>query len=437
MSAQYRPPTFAASIDLDLSRNEGRPRVSGVDIDAADESLLTSRYPDTSELRAAIARRHEVAPGQVLVTAGGDDALFRCFLTASGGTVVSTTPTFEMVRRYAEQTGSRLVEIPWWDGDFPVSDLLGNSERYMAVVVSPNNPTGSVIEPGDLRKVADAYLLVVLDSAYAEFADEDITSAALELGNVVVVRTLSKAYGLAGLRVGYALGPEELIARVGVFGSPYPVSSVSSALACQVLAAGESANRPFLEAVKEQRQTLTTLLHGLGCAPLPSQGNFVLATDVDPGWLVMAAASLGVGLRRFPDREDLRRCVRITVPGEEQGYQRLESTLRSALAPEAILFDFDEANLDPGLSARLESRITLGFVTEPGQDAIRRTMERLGAGHAWMLAATLDSLHSARSSGVVPIGLRVPKGVGDGLSTAARVLNMPNELEEVLDVAHV
>lgn len=341
MSAPYRPPTFAAPIDLDLSRNEGRPRITEIDIGLGEGGRLTSRYPDTSNLRELISRRHRVVPERVLVTAGGDDALFRCLMAVSGGTVVSTTPSFEMIRRYSDQTGSTLLEIPWWDGDFPIGDFLDTSQRYVAVVVSPNNPTGGVIGPADLAKLADAYLLVVLDAAYVEFADEDITETALELGNVIVVRTLSKAYGLAGLRVGYALGSVETIARIGAFGSPYSVSSLSSTLACGVLGSGDDGSRPFVRKVAEERQRLISLLDGLGCAPLPSQANFVLATDVDPSWLVGAAGALGVGLRRFPDRDELSTCVRITLPGDEEAYARLESTLRSALAPEAILFDLD------------------------------------------------------------------------------------------------
>jgi hypothetical protein len=254
---------------------------------------------------------------------------------------------------------------------------------------------------------------------------------------VIVVRTLSKVYGLAGLRVGYALGPEDMIARIGAFGSPYSVSSVSSALACDVLTAGKDANSPFLQAVIEQRERLTMLLERLGCAPLPSQANFVLATDIDPDWLVAAAASLGVGLRHFPEREDLSRCVRITVPGDDQAYERLESTLRSVLAPEAILFDLDEPGLDPGVLENVRSRIPLGFVTGSGPEAVRIVMERLGVEHAWMLGATPDSLVSARAAGVVPIGLNVSGETPGAMSTAARVLGSLNELEEVLDVAQV
>jgi histidinol-phosphate aminotransferase len=339
MSAMYQPPGFGAPIDLDLSKNEGRATVTEIPVLADRVPELTSRYPDVSRLREAVAARHGLAATQVLVTAGGDDALFRCLLSVSGGTVATTTPSFEMIRRYASQTRSPLVEIPWWGGDFPVSNFVG-VEAAMAVVVSPNNPTGSTMDEADLGKVAAEFPFVVLDGAYLEFADEDLTSAALEMDNVVVVRTLSKAFGLAGLRVGYLLGPPDLVGVISAFGSPYSISSLSAAIAVGVLEDPANAPAIFASAVADQRARLFDLLEELECAPLPSQANFVLATDVDSGWLVAAAASLGVGLRRFDD-EALARCVRIGIPGDRQAIDRLARTLRSVLAPQALLFDMD------------------------------------------------------------------------------------------------
>jgi histidinol-phosphate aminotransferase len=339
MSAMYQPPGFGAPIDLDLSKNEGRATVTEFPVMVDRVPELTSRYPDVSRLREAVAARHGLPATQVLVTAGGDDALFRCFLAVSGGTVATTTPSFEMIRRYASQTRSPLVEIPWWGGDFPVSDFVG-VDAAMAVVVSPNNPTGSTMDEADLGKVAAEFPFVVLDGAYFEFADVDLTSAALEMDNVVVVRTLSKAFGLAGLRVGYLLGPPDLVGVISAFGSPYSISSLSAAIAVEVLEDGADAPATFASAVADQRTRLFDLLEELECAPLPSQANFVLATDVDSGWLVAAAASLGVGLRRFDD-EALARCVRIGIPGDRQSIDRLARTLRSALAPQALLFDMD------------------------------------------------------------------------------------------------
>jgi histidinol-phosphate aminotransferase len=354
MSKTYQPPSFRAPIDLDLSRNEGSPTITAIGLDSEAMAAITSRYPDTTALRAIVAKRHGITEDRVLVTAGGDDALFRCFLSVTGRSVVATTPSFEMIRRYTAQLETPLIEVPWWDGDFPLDDFLKEAEANpgMAVVVSPNNPTGNVVDLAGLRKVAEAYSLVVLDAAYTDFADDDLTDAALEMGNVVVVRTLSKAYGLAGLRVGYLLGAAETVAVLAGYGSPYSVSSLSAALAANVMAQPIAASETRKEAIVANRESLSEVLEELAVRPLPSQGNFVLATDVDPGWLVPAAAALGVGLRRFEDRAELARSVRITVPGEDADLARLEETLRAALAPEALLFDMDGVLVDVAGSFR-------------------------------------------------------------------------------------
>ena len=336
----YAPPRFDTRIDLDLSKNEGLPPPSAILESIQDPASVIGRYPDIDLLARRLADRHGVAREQVLVTAGGDDALFRCFLSRAGARAVSTRPSFEMIPRYAAQTGSDLTEIEWWDKPFPTAEFVAALNGDMAFVVSPNNPTGSVIAESDLREISEAASLLVLDTAYAEFADRDLTPAALELGNVVVIRTLSKAWGLAGLRVGYLLGPSELVAEIAAFGNPYPVSALSAALATERLKAGMQV-KEFQNEVKQEREELADILTDLGARPLASQGNFVLAEFVASDWLVGAAASLGIALRHFPDRPELERFVRITVPGERDPFERLIRTLSVALAPEALIFDID------------------------------------------------------------------------------------------------
>ena len=349
MSA-YQPPAFSAPIDLDLSKNEGRPSIDNLDMDRAAAALLTSRYPDFTRLSGQVAARHAVPVERVLVTAGGDDALFRCFLRCNGP-VVATTPSFEMIARYSEQLGLQLIEVPWWDGDFPVAPIV-DTPAEMAILVSPNNPTGSVLTAADLCKVADGVPFVVLDGAYMDFADEDLTKVALELDNVVVVRTLSKAFGLAGLRVGYALGPPSLIAQLGRYGSPYSLSALSSALAADVLERNPEHAERFAALIVDERTRLADALADLGVGSLPSQGNFVLATGVDAEWFTSAAASLGIALRRFPDRPELAGCVRITLPGDPDDFDRLEHVLRTVVEPEALLFDMDGVLADVSDSFR-------------------------------------------------------------------------------------
>lgn len=326
----YQPPVFAGRIDLDLSRNEGRSVLETSDLDIELVGDPIRRYPDTSSLVRLLAERHGVDEDRVLVTAGGDDAIFR-FLLASRAEVVATTPTFEMIARYADQIGVRLSEVVWWDGRLPIEEMAA-TEAEVVVVVSPNNPTGSTIEEADLVELADRFRLVLFDAAYAEFADVDLTPVALELGNVVVVRTLSKAFGLAGLRVGYLMGAADVVAGIAGFGSPYAVSGVSVVLASRALETGLGRAESYARMVMEERERLIELLAALGAGPLPSQGNFVLASDVDPADLIEKAASAGVGLRHFPGRSGLESSVRIGLPGSGDDFDRLVRVLTEVLA---------------------------------------------------------------------------------------------------------
>ncbi len=341
----YVPPMFDPSVDLDLSRNEGRTRADELIARVGDTDRAVSRYPDTSGVRARLAALHGVDPGRILVTAGGDDALNRCFLAliGSGRDAVTTYPTFEMIPRYAEQRGVELVEVPWWSGPLPVDEMVGSiSDRTDAIfLVSPNNPTGAVITGTDLKRLAATVPYLVLDAAYLEFGDEDLTPLALALDNVLMIRTLSKAYGLAGLRVGYLLASPTVVGRVAAFGSPYPVSALSASVAEARLDWPESATSDFVAQTRSERERLTDLLDRLGTKPFPSQANFVL-TDCDhPEWLMAGARSLGVAFRRFANRPGMEQMVRISLPGDETDFQRLVATLETVLRPEAIVFDLD------------------------------------------------------------------------------------------------
>ena len=180
----YKGPLLSHDIELDLSRNEGSLASTDLVGSVVDPNELIRRYPDTTDLRCRLAEIHGVAEDQVLVTAGGDDALFRCMLArlGPGKNAVATTPTFEMIPVYAGQIGSQLVEIEWWAGSFPTSAVAEAArDASIVFVVSPNNPTGTTVTSGELRTVSDAAQLVVLDAAYAEFADDDLTAVALDL----------------------------------------------------------------------------------------------------------------------------------------------------------------------------------------------------------------------------------------------------------------
>lgn len=361
----YSPPEFAAAITMDLSKNEGRVPLKSARESTDMQVAELARYPSLEGLRVAMAETFGVPAECLLVTAGGDDALMRLCLLALrrvGGTgrvrrAVVAVPTFEMIPRYVELAGGELVTVPWPCGAFPVDALLAASGQGAAIVfvVSPNNPTGAVATADDLRRIAAALpdSLVVLDAAYAEFADEDLMSCARRLANVVVVRTLSKAWGLAGLRVGCAIAPPRLIDKLYAAGNPMPVSVASAAIAVARLRSDRNEVAGYVAWLRERRADLIALLARTGLQVAePCQGNFVLVTGVEATWLAGALAALGIAVRRFPGQPDLADAVRITVPPEPNGFAQLEAALVTVLAPEALLFDMDGVLADVSQSYR-------------------------------------------------------------------------------------
>jgi histidinol-phosphate aminotransferase len=393
----YRVPRARAPIDLALDANEGPPPpadlLAGL---AARGAELLRRYPDASALERALAERLDLDPAQVLVTAGADDALdraCRAFL-AGGGELVLPAPTFEMLERYAPAAGGALRRVDWPQGPYPVGDVLRacGPATSLVAVVSPNNPTGAVATADDLRRLArsapQARLLV--DLAYAEFADEDLTAAALALPGALVTRTFSKAWGLAGLRVGYALGGPEDIARLRAAGAPYAVGGLSLATALARLERGDEDVRAGVARVRQERGRLFDLLGELGLRPQPSQANFVLARCDDPTRLRDLLAGLGIGVRVFPGREGLEDAVRIGCPGDGRAFARLEGALRAALRPEALLLDLDGVLADVSRSYRAAIEGTarrFGVELEPG--AIGAAKARGQANDDWELTRAL------------------------------------------------
>ena len=470
----YTVPRFRAAIDLKLDGNEGRPPPASLFASLSDPDLLLRRYPDASELEAALAERHGVAAERIIVTAGADDALDRVCraLLGAGSEIVIPTPTFEMLPRYARMTGAALREVPWPRGDYPTSAVLDVITPRTAVicVVSPNNPTGAVASAADLRKLAAAApaATLLLDAAYGEFADSDLTESALELPRTIITRTLSKAWGLAGLRVGYAIAPSSLARRLRATGLPYPVSAPSLCLALARLASGDADVRRYVQAVRSERPALQRRMSELGLAAEPSQANFVFARTRRAAWLRDGLAGLGIAVRGWP-RGELANSIRITCPGDEVAQARLLAGLDAVLAPQAILFDID-ALPSRAVLARLAARLPLAIATgatrpatmarledqqvadlfavvvcgeaaaDPAPARVDLALAKLAVSAAWLVGSGADDIRAGRDAGVVALGYANSRSEGQGATSAdslldagaARILNRVDDLEELL-----
>jgi len=332
-------PLSTARCPLSLHANEGRaPDAAILERLRSLDAETLRRYAKPTALEALLADRFGVEPGRVVVTAGADDALERLCRAAlePGRTAVLTDPTFEMLPRYVRLAGAQPIDIPWLDRPFPGEEFEAaiDARTGAAFIVSPNNPTGAAVGGHDAFGIAERNpaCLVVADLAYVEFADEDPTGELLRLPNAVVTRTFSKAWGLAGLRVGYAIGPAEIIGWLRTVGHPFPTSGVSLALAAAALEGDQAATRAYLDRVRGERVELATMLRSLGAEAPPSQGNFVLARFADAWAVADALAARGIRVRRFERGTPLGDRLRITCPGDSADFDRLTAALREVLA---------------------------------------------------------------------------------------------------------
>lgn len=289
-------------------------------------SALT-RYPDVSELELRLAEAWGIEKDRVLVTAGADDAIDRACrrYLAGGRELITVAPTFEMVPMFGALAGGRVRSIPTLNDPAPLGPILDRlGERTgLVTVISPHNPTGTAVPVARLLAIADrlpANAVLLADLAYVEFADRDPTTELLQRDNILVVRTLSKAWGLAGLRVGFVLGPPAVIADLRAGGAPFPLAAPSIWLAERALALGDRVTATYVAAVRRERGRLVSVLLASGAEPFESQANFVLASTDRAAAVYRGFRQQGVAIRRFPSLPDL---VRITLPGDEATFRHL------------------------------------------------------------------------------------------------------------------
>jgi histidinol-phosphate aminotransferase len=328
----YRPVAASPRRGLRLDANEGpAPAEALLKVLAGVSGEGLRCYPDAGELESVIARRWGVDAERVVVTAGGDDAIARLCraMLEPGRSLVTHQPTFEMIGLDARLAGATIAATRWLEGPAPVGAMAAaiDGTTGLVAVVSPNNPTGAVASVSEVRALAHAARRVgaalLADLAYVEFAHADPTAGLLELDNVVVVRTLSKAFGLAGLRVGYAIAPRELAGWLRTTGGPYPVSGLSLAIARAALDADKEGMERFVARVRVERAQLATRLGAFGARVLPSQANFVSAFV--PGALGFRdrLQDMGISIRAFTGGGDLAELIRITLPGEATAFARV------------------------------------------------------------------------------------------------------------------
>jgi len=281
---EYHPPLGDRSgLRLDFNENTvgASPNCLRRLRDLSLEDL--ARYPAREPVERVVASFLGIRPEQVLLTNGVDEGirlLCETYLEVDDEAII-VAPTFAMYEISASETGARVVAAPAGkDFAFPLAGILAavSPRTRMIAIANPNNPTGTVASTADLLQIAKAapQAAILVDEAYYEFFGESLLGSIPSAPNLFIARTFSKAYGLAGLRVGVLVGPEVQMRMVRRACSPYNVNAVALALLPVALADTEYVSW-YVAETRRGRERLQTALSQLKVPYCPSRANFVLA----------------------------------------------------------------------------------------------------------------------------------------------------------------
>ncbi|HTW56495.1 MAG TPA: histidinol-phosphate transaminase [Terriglobales bacterium] len=298
-----------------------------------------TRYPEREPVETQVANFLEIPPAELLLTNGVDEAIHLLCQTYldPGDEALIVVPTYSMYRIYMTAAGAQVADIPTKHNfEFPADALrnrITRSTRLIAIA-NPNNPTGTIAPSEDLLQIARAApnAAVLIDEAYFEFSGQTLLPRRRELANLFIARTFSKAYGLAGLRVGALIGDPAQMRCVRRIGSPYNVNAVALACLPEALA-DQTYVQQYVGEIRHSRARLEHALASTGIQFWPSRANFVLARVGDTATaagFVEQMRSRGILVRDRSSDPGCQGCVRITL-GPKEHTDRLLAALHETL----------------------------------------------------------------------------------------------------------
>ncbi|MGY0576115.1 histidinol-phosphate transaminase [Bradyrhizobium sp. RDM12] len=311
-----------------LNTNENPFPLPAVVMRSAVQALeLQYLYPedDNISLREAAAAAFGIATDRVIAGNGSSELLsliYRAFL-APGEGIAMMSPGFSFNRKLAMLQGARFIEIPWSEPDrLPMDELLFGAAKdaKFILLANPNNPTGTFVPLAEIERLAiRSDRLIVLDEAYVDFAPEDGLRLVERHSNLLVLRTFSKSYSAAGIRIGFGFGHPELIGRLRNIQNVFNMNVVAQAVGISVLAHRDAYEENHRH-VRLERQRVAAALSDFGFSVTPSQANFLLArVPVGQGgrWWQAALEDQKVLVAFFPDA-GLEECIRVSIGTKRQ-----------------------------------------------------------------------------------------------------------------------
>lgn len=318
---KYYSPVINGEIRLDTNTNVLGSNPAATEY-LRNASVDLNGYPDTysKNLRGKLAELYGLEPDNLIAGNGSDemlDVIFKTF-TNWGDNSVVPVPSYTLYDYFVECNGGKALEVDLTE-DFQLDvDSMVRAGGKVTIVPSPNNPTGNCFRQKDLDDLISRFDgIVVVDEAYTEYAGKGMISSVDEYDNLVVVRTFSKAYAMAALRVGYVAANKKLADMMISVKIPYSLNAISEGAAIAALGDQDFIRRS-VDMVREQRPKLDAGLRKLGFETFPSDSNFILArSPVDHAQLVQGLREKGVLIRDFGSKRRTENCVRTTIGTEE------------------------------------------------------------------------------------------------------------------------
>jgi histidinol-phosphate aminotransferase len=323
---EYHSPLTQGEMELRLDMNESTtgcsPRVLArlQQMDAKKLALYPPREPGELLVSVAVG----VRPGQVLLTNGADegiDLLCRTYLEPQDEVIIAV-PTFAMYEIFAQVPGAKVVRVPTTAADdfkFPAEAVMQaiTPRTRLIVITNPNNPTGVAVDRLTIVKIAQAAqdAAVLVDEAYFDFYGQTVMDQVGTLQNLFVARTFSKAYGLAGIRLGALVGPLQHMSVLRRICGPFNVNACALEVLRDALRDREFV-ADYVKQVKETREWFGKEIEQIGFKCWPSHGNFVLVDfGEEKQYLLKQMREWGIALR---DRPDIPGCLRITIGNQKE-----------------------------------------------------------------------------------------------------------------------
>ena len=323
-------------IKLNTNENPYPPSPAAMKVLTGMDGESLRRYPDplATQFRRAVAEVLGVPPEWIIVGNGSDELLTMIMraCVAPDDKVAYAMPTYVLYRTLAQIQAGRCVEVPYGD-DFALPvDALSQADAAVTLVASPNSPSGTAYGVDELDLLAGKISgVLVVDEAYVDFADGDCLELVRRRGNVIILRTLSKGYSLAGLRLGYGVASPALLEGLWKVKDSYNVDAVASAVG-----AAAFADQPHKNAnagkVKTSREKLSGQLEQMGFRVWPSKANFLLVRPPkgDAGRIYADLKAGGILVRYF-NQPELKDKLRISVGTDEQNSALVEA-IKKAMA---------------------------------------------------------------------------------------------------------